>query len=142
MSLTSAIAQKLIADTLKFCRDKNFNPMAVAVFDARGAMMALVAEDGCPLLRWKIATGKAYGAVALGMGTRRQHNLAIERPHFIGAAIELAENGMVPVPGGVLIRDANKQVIGAVGVSGDTSDNDEAAASAAIAAAGFVADGG
>eukprot|EP01037_Dinobryon_pediforme_P002420 gene2420-2455_t len=142
MSLTSAIAQKLIADTLKFCREKNFNPMAVAVFDARGAMMALVTEDGCPLLRWKIATGKAYGAVALGIGTRRQHAMAIERPHFMGAAMELAENGMVPVPGGVLIRDANKQVIGAIGVSGDTSDNDEAAASAAIVAAGFMADGG
>ena len=142
MSLNAATAQKIVADTLKFCREKNFNPMAVAVFDARGAMMALVAEDGCPLLRWKIATGKAYGCVALGMGGRRLHQLAVERPHFIGSAVELAENGMIPVPGGVLIRDADKKILGAVGVSGDTSDNDEAAASAAITAAGFVADGG
>lgn len=142
MSLTSASAQKIIADILKYSREKGFNPMAVAVFDGRGAMLGLQAEDGCPLMRWKIATGKAYGAVAMGMGTRRLHNLAVERPHFIGAAGELAANGMVPVPGGVLIRDPEKRILGAVGVSGDTSDNDEAAASAAIVAAGFIADGG
>lgn len=142
MSLSSAEAQKIIADILKYCREKKFNPMAVAVFDARGAMLGLQAEDGCPLVRWKIATGKASGAVTMGIGTRRLHNLAVERPHFIGAVGHLAENGLVPVPGGVLIRAADKRILGAVGVSGDTSDNDEAAASAAITAAGFVADGG
>ena len=141
-SLNSATAQKIIADVLKICREKKFNPMAVAVFDARGSMLGLQAEDNCPLMRWKIAIGKASGAVSMGMGTRRLHNLAVERPHFIAAAADLSANGMVPVPGGVLIRDADKRILGAVGVSGDTSDNDEAAASTAIIAAGFVADGG
>ncbi len=141
-TLNSATAQKIIGDILKICRQKGFNPMAVAVFDARGAMLGLQAEDGCPLIRWKIAIGKASGAVAMGMGTRRLHHLAVERPHFIAAAGELVNYGMVPVPGGVLIRDADKKILGSVGVSGDTSDNDEAAASSAIVAAGFVADGG
>ena len=116
--------------------------MSVAVFDARGALLGLQSEDGCPIVRWKVAVGKASGAVSLGMGTRRMHALAAERPHFINAVMDVVPNGLVPVPGGVLIRDAAKNILGAIGVSGDTSDNDEAAASAAITAAGFVADGG
>jgi uncharacterized protein GlcG (DUF336 family) len=89
-----------------------------------------------------VAYGKAYGAVAFGMPSRRLNTMAAERPHFVNALNGLADGNIVPVPGGVMIRDANKKIVGAIGVSGDTSDNDEAAAVAAINIAGFVADPG
>jgi len=103
---------------------------------------AAASEDNTTFMRWRVAYGKAYGAVAFGMPTRRMNNMVSERPHFVNALNGLADGNVVPVPGGVLIRDANKKIVGSIGVSGDTSDNDEAAAVAAITAAGFVADPG
>jgi uncharacterized protein GlcG (DUF336 family) len=140
--LTLAQAQKLLADTLAHCRANSFNPMAVVVLDADGAIRAAASEDNTTFMRWRVAYGKAYGAVAFGMPSRRTNNMAAERPHFVAALNGLADGNVVPVPGGVIIRDANKRILGAVGVSGDTSDNDEAAAIAAIEAAGLVADPG
>lgn len=140
--LTLAVAQQLVDAVLDHCHTHHFNPMGVVVLDARGALKAAAIEDGSSLIRWKIAFGKAYGAVAWGAGTRKIGAIAIDRPHFLAAVAHLVDGGILPVPGGVLIRDAGKQIIGAVGVSGDTSDHDEAAAIAAIQAAGFVADGG
>ncbi len=138
--LSYAVAQKLLADTLAHCRAHNFNPMGVVVLDADGSLRAAGTEDGTTFLRWRVAYGKAYGAVAFGMPSRRLNTMAAERPHFVNALNGLADGNIVPVPGGVMIRDANKKIIGAIGVSGDTSDNDEAAAVAAIQIAGFVAD--
>lgn len=140
--LTLVQAQKILNDALAHCRAHKFNPMAVVVVDARGSVRAAASEDNNSLIRWKIALGKASGAIALGSGSRKIGNMAVERPHFVAAASQLAHDGLIPVAGGVLIRDHNKKIIGAVGVSGDTSDNDEAAAVAAIEAAGFVADAG
>ena len=140
--LTLEAAQKMLADTLSFCRAKNFGPMSVVVIDAAGAIRAAASEDGTPLLRWRVAYGKAYGAVAFGAGSRRIHGMAADRPHFVSALVGLTQSQMTPVPGGVLIRDAQNRIVGAIGVSGDTSDNDEAAAVEAIGKAGFVADGG
>ena len=141
-TLTLAQAQKMLADTLAHCRANNFNPMAVVVLDADGAIRAAASEDNTTFMRWRVAHGKAYGAVALGMPSRRLNTMAGERPQFVNALVGLTDVHLVPVPGGVAIRDANKKIIGAVGVSGDTSDNDEAAAVAAITAAGLVADPG
>ena len=138
--LSYAVAQQLLADTLAHCRAHNFNPMGVVVLDADGSLRAAGTEDGTTFLRWRVAYGKAYGAVAFGMPSRRLNTMAAERPHFVNALNGLADGNIVPVPGGVMIRDANKKIIGAIGVSGDTSDNDEAAAVAAIQIAGFVAD--
>jgi uncharacterized protein GlcG (DUF336 family) len=140
--LTLAVAQKLLADTLAHCRANNFNPMSVVVLDADGAIRAAASEDHTTFMRWRVAFGKAYGAVAFGMPSRRTNNMAAERPHFVNALNGVADGNLVPVPGGVLIRDADKKILGAIGVSGDTSDNDEAAAVAAINAAGLVADPG
>ena len=140
--LTLAVAQKLLADTLAHCRANKFNPMAVVVLDADGGIRAAASEDNTTFMRWRVAYGKAYGAVAFGMPSRRINNMAAERPHFVNALNGLADGNLVPVPGGVIIRNADKKIIGAIGVSGDTSDNDEAAALAAIAAAGLVADAG
>ena len=140
--LTLAAAQKILADALAHCRANKFNPMAVVVLDAAGGVKAAASEDNTTFMRWRVAHGKAYGAVALGMPSRRLNTMAAERPHFVNALVGLTDGNIVPVPGGVAIRDENKRIIGAVGVSGDTSDNDEAAAVVAIKAAGFDADAG
>ncbi|MNF71831.1 hypothetical protein D3C84_537900 [compost metagenome] len=94
------------------------------------------------MLRPQIAIGKAWGAVALGKGSRLIAADAQQRPAFIGAVNNLADGNLVPAPGGVLIRDAQGQVIGAVGISGDTSDIDEQCAVSAVEAAGLKADAG
>jgi uncharacterized protein GlcG (DUF336 family) len=116
--------------------------MSVVVLDADGAIRAAASEDNTTFMRWRVAYGKAFGAVAFGMPSRRTNNMAAERPHFVAALNGLADGNVVPVPGGVIIRDNDKKILGAIGVSGDTSDNDEAAAIVAINAAGFVADPG
>ncbi|MER2605132.1 MAG: heme-binding protein [Siculibacillus sp.] len=141
--LTLAQAQAIAARSLEVARERGFKPMAVVVVDARASLKAAVAEDGCPIARWKVALGKASGAVELGMSTRRLGSLAVDRPHFFaGVTTVIGANGAVPVPGGVLIRDADGRLVGACGMSGDTSDNDEAALVVAIEAAGLVADCG
>ena len=110
--------------------------------DGRGTVKAAASEDGTSLRRFEIALGKARGAVALGLGSRAIGAMAIDRPHFFAGAVHAVGGEMVPVAGGVLIRATGGMLLGAAGVSGDTSDNDEAAASAGIAAAGLLADGG
>ncbi len=137
--LTLAKAQTIIAAALAHARAKNFAPMGVAVLDARGVLKAYAAEDGTALRRADIAIGKAYGALSMGVGSRTLGVRAQERPHFIAAVTHVVGGSMVPVPGGVLIKGTGG-FIGAVGVTGDTSDNDEAAALAGIAAAGLTAD--
>ena len=116
-------------------------PLAIAVFDARGALKAFGAQDGTSLKRAQIAMGKAEGALALGLGSRTISTMAIERPHFVAAATHATGGSLVPVPGGVLIR-SGKVLMGAVGISGDTSDNDEICAVTGIEAAGLQADPG
>ena len=138
--LTLAAAHTIITAALAHARAHKFAPMGVVVLDARGVMKAYAAEDGTALRRADIATGKAYGALAMGVGSRTLGKRAEERPHFIGAVNNAIGGSMIPVPGGVLIRGDDRSIIGAVGVTGDTSDNDEAAALAGLAAAGLTAD--
>lgn len=134
-------AQTIIASALESARAANMKPLSIAVLDARGAVRAVATEDHASLKRYEIAHAKAHGALAMGMGSRALMTRAEAQGYFIAAASHVA-GPLVPVPGGVLIRDAGNVIIGAVGVSGDTSDNDEIAAKAGIARAGFVADGG
>ncbi len=135
-------AQAIVATTLKTGREKKFKPLAVAVYDARGALKALAAEDGASNKRAEIAMGKAHGALALGVGSRAIHKMALDRPYFVAAATHAVGGALIPAAGGVLIKDGQGTILGAVGVSGDTSDNDEIAAAAGIEAAGFVFDAG
>ena len=121
---------------------RNLKPLAVLVLDARGALKAAAAQDGASLSRDKVAFGKAYGALSLGLGSRALHKRAEEQPYFIAAVNGLLSGALVPVAGGVLIKDASGAVLGAVGISGDTSDNDEACAAVGIASVGLTADGG
>jgi uncharacterized protein GlcG (DUF336 family) len=135
-------AQKIIKVALETARSHSMKPLAVAVVDARGALVAFNAEDGSSLKREKIARGKADGSIALGVSSRSIAKMAADRPHFVAAVSHAIGGSMIPVPGGVLIRDAKGEVVGAVGVSGDTSDNDEIAAVKGIEAAGLKADTG
>ena len=140
--LGQTVAQQIVAAALADAREQKLLPLAVAVLDARGALKAFLAEDGTSLKRGEIAIGKAHGALALGMGSRALMKRAVDQPSFIAAMSHIVGGSLVPVPGGVLIRGADGAIIGAVGISGDTSDNDEAAALAGIAAAGLKADPG
>lgn len=139
--LTLANAQTIVTEALALARRSDFKPLSVVVLDARGTVVAAASEDGTSLRRFDVAWGKANGSLAFNLGSRQLGKMAVERPHFY-AGVAHVIGGLVPVPGGVLIKDAGGGVIGAVGVSGDTSDNDEAAAAAGIAAAGLSADGG
>lgn len=139
MSITLQQAQSIITAALAHAREKKLAPMGVVVLDARGVLKAYAAEDGTALRRADIAIGKAYGALSMGVGSRTLGKRAEERPHFIAAVTHVVGGSMVPVAGGVLIK-GDGGFIGAVGVTGDTSDNDEACALAGIAAAGLTAD--
>ncbi len=141
MGLSLEIAQKIIAGALVYAKDQGLKPLAVAVLDPRGALKAFGAQEATSLKRGEIALGKANGALAMGMGTRALMKRAEQQPYFISAVNAAVGGALVPVPGGVLIRQAGA-VIGVVGISGDTSDNDEAAAVAGITGAGLDADGG
>ncbi len=139
MSITLDQAQTIITAALAKAREMKLAPMGVVVLDARGVLKAFAAEDGTALKRAEIAIGKAHGALSLGVGSRTLGKRAEERPHFIAAVTHVVGGSMVPVAGGVLIK-GECGFLGAVGVTGDTSDNDEACALAGIAAAGLTAD--
>ncbi|MBK9082603.1 MAG: heme-binding protein [Rhizobiales bacterium] len=139
--LDLAKARAILDAALAEGRARGLKPLSVVVLDGRGALAAAASEDGVSLMRWKIAMGKAQAALGLGLGSRAVGVMAVDRPHFTGAVAAMAPDGFVPVAGGVLIRAAGR-IVGAVGVSGDASDNDEAAAVAGIAAAGLAADAG
>jgi uncharacterized protein GlcG (DUF336 family) len=123
-------------------REMGLRPLGIAVLDAGGHLIAFQKQDGASMLRFEIASGKAYAALAMGLGSRAVGKLAAERPHFFTGVSGVSGGRMVPVPGGVLVKTKAGEIIGAVGVTGDSSDNDETAGIAAIEAAGFGADGG
>ena len=139
--LTLDIARKILDVALAKGVEKKLKPLAVTVLDARGCVKTFAAQDGTSLMRGEIAHGKAYGALAMGMGSRALFQRAQEQAYFIDSVNTLAQGRMVPVPGGVLIQDGGV-LLGAVGISGDTSDNDEACAIAGIEAAGLKANPG
>ena len=139
MNLTLASAQSIIADALAAGAQHRFKPLTVVVLDAGGHLLAAARQDGASNNRFEIAQGKAYGALALGMGSRAIMERAEQQAYFIAAATAALGGRLIPVPGGVLVRNQDGTVIGAVGISGDSSDNDETAASTAIEAAGLTA---
>lgn len=141
MDLNLNDAQKMAGNCLKIAAEMGLKPITVAVLDAAGHLKVLLRQDATSTLRPDIAQGKARGAIALGMGSRAIFERAKEQPYFIQAMNALADGALVPVPGGVLIRK-DGQIVGAVGITGDSSDNDETCAKRAIEAAGFTADGG
>lgn len=114
-------------------------PLSVAVLDPGGHLIAFERGDGASLMRAQIATGKAAGALALGLSSRKIADMAAERPSFVASLGPIAPTGIVPAAGGVIVVDVDGNPLGAVGVTGDTSDNDEICALAGIEAAGLKA---
>lgn len=142
MELSLAHAKRIIEAAFEEQKKHDFKPMSVTVLGAGGAIKASESQDGTSQLRPKISHGKAYGAFSLGLGSRALFERAKAEPFFIQAMNALCDGALVPVPGGVLVRTKEGVLIGAVGITGDTSDNDEQCAVAGIEAAGFVADTG
>lgn len=133
-------AQAIVEATLVEGRALGLKPISVAVLDAGGHLIAFAREDKSSNLRPQIAMAKASGALALGVSSRAIGEMASERPTFVNAIAGLNPGGIVPAAGGVLVRNDACEVIAAVGVTGDTSDNDEKAAFAGISAAGLLSD--
>jgi uncharacterized protein GlcG (DUF336 family) len=132
-------ARIIIGSALDAGHRLELNPLSVVVLDAGGHVKAFEREDGASNLRFEIAHGKAHGALGMGVGSRAIMARAEAQPYFIAAVTAAFGGALIPVPGGVLIIDSDQAIIGAVGATGDTSDNDEAVAVAGIEAAGFQA---
>lgn len=135
-------ARTIIAGALSKATDAGLLPLSVVILDAGGHTTAFERQDGASAMRFKIAHGKAYGAIAMGLGSRALFERAQKQAYFIDAMNALADGALVPVPGGVLVRNTSGELVGAVGVTGDNSDNDEMCAITGIEAAGLVADTG
>jgi uncharacterized protein GlcG (DUF336 family) len=138
--ITLRKARTIIRGILAKGRELEMKPLSVVVLDSGGNVKAFEREDGASPGRFAIAHGKAYGSVMLGIAGRAQLARAESQPFFMGAINGLFGGQVVPVPGGVLVRDAKGNVLGSVGVTGDSSDNDATAATAGIEAAGLVAE--
>ena len=132
-------ARTIIAGARAHAAEAGFKPLTVVVLDPGGHVVAVEREDGSSIGRFDIGFGKAHGALALGMGSRSIMARAEQQAFFVAAVTHAIGGSLVPVPGGVLVRDGDGALLGAVGVTGDTSDHDEAAAVAGIEAAGLTA---
>jgi uncharacterized protein GlcG (DUF336 family) len=142
MSVTLTQASTIVDVALKKARETNLAPLTVAVLDAGGHLVAFKREDKSGLLRYDIAFGKAWGALGMGFGSRTLASRAAKTPQFFTMLAAASGGRMVSNPGGVLIKDGSGAIIGACGISGDTSDKDEMCAIAGIEAAGLKADPG
>lgn len=138
MMITLKKAQTIVKATLARGREMELKPLTVVVLDAGGHVVAAAREDGASPGRFELAQGKAYGSVMLGIAGTAQRDRAEGQAYFVQAMNGLFGGKFVPVPGGVLVRGKKGEVVGAVGVTGDTSENDAAAALAGIEAAGFT----
>jgi uncharacterized protein GlcG (DUF336 family) len=140
--LTLDLASTIVDAALRAAREQRLKPLAVVALDGGGHAVVLKRVDGAAILRVDIARGKAWGALGMGLGSRELARKAEQNPRFFAALAAASGGRLVPNPGGVLIRDANGEILGAVGASGDQADHDEACAIAGIEAVGLVADGG
>ena len=137
-SLPLDTANAIVAEALRLGRKARLLPLTVVVLDAGGKLVAMQSEDGSGLVRFDIAFGKAWGALGMGISSRLIRDRLSNRPAFQNAIAAASGGRFVPVPGGVLVEDGESTTIGAVGISGDTSDKDEYCAIEAVRAAGLV----
>jgi uncharacterized protein GlcG (DUF336 family) len=138
MPLTLAQANRIIESALQRCAESGFKPMAVVVIDDAGHIKSAQRQDGASMLRIDIAAGKAWAAVGMGVASRVLTQRAKDLPAFFNAIAATAQGKFIPQTGAVLIKDAEGQVLGAVGASGGTGDEDELICAAGVEAAGFV----
>lgn len=139
-ALTLERANRIIEKALEKARQMKIPPLSVVVLDDSGHLKAMAREDGASMFRADVATGKAWGAVAMGVSSRALAVRAKDNPNFFITLAATAHGKFLPQPGGVLIRDEKGAIIGAAGASGGTGDEDEACCSAGIEAAGLTAD--
>lgn len=137
--ITLDAARAVIQGALAKGRELNLKPLAVAVVDTGGHIKAFEREDGATFLRFEVAVGKAYGAAGLGVNSQVLDTMTRERMHFGFGLVGISGGQVMPIQGAVVIKDADGTLLGAVGITGDTSANDEAAAVAGVEAAGLVA---
>ena len=138
MSIGLETAKSITAGARAAAKEYGLKPLTVVVLDAGGHIVSVEREDGSSNNRFEIAFGKAYGALALGMGSRSLMARAEQQPYFITSAAAAIGGRLIPVPGGVLVKDEAGIVVGCVGVSGDSSDNDELAAISGIKSASLL----
>jgi uncharacterized protein GlcG (DUF336 family) len=138
LSLTAA--SEIVDVALKHGREVDLLPLTVVVLDAGGKMVACKSGDGSGILRFDIAFGKAWGALGMGISSRLIRDRLSKRPAFQNALAAASDGRFVPVPGGVLIEDSEGFTVGAVRISGDTSEKDEYCAITAIHAAGLASE--
>ncbi len=141
-SISLAQATTIIDSALAEARRNNFRPIIVLVLDDGGHVIALKREDGTGYLATEIAWAKAWGAVGMGSASRILGERMEARPAVVAAIAAASQGRFMAIPGGVLIRDASGRIVGAVGASGETSDNDEKCAIAGVKATGLIADNG
>jgi uncharacterized protein GlcG (DUF336 family) len=133
-----ATAATIIDTALRVARSRNLRPMTIAVLDSGGDLVAFKREDGTGIRRYDVVIGKAFGALVMNRSSRDIGKIAERAPLFIQSLGVAVEGRLIPTPGGVLIKDQEGRILGAVGSSGDDADADEACAIAAIREAGFV----
>lgn len=137
--LSLSRANRIISQALAEGSRRNFRPLSAAVFDAGGNIKAYQAQDGIAPGRFEVACGKARGCLFIGSGSRALDKQVSDRPHFLASLTSVIPGGVVPVGGGVLIVNTRGETLGAIGVTGDTSDNDEICAIFGVEQAGFTA---
>ncbi len=141
-SLDLATASAIVDAALAEGGKRGFMPLTVVVLDDSGSLKAMKRDDGASLMRPEIALGKAWGCLGFGVGGRVITGRSETTPGFVNALVGMSGGRVVPSPGGVLVRDSDGRILGAVGVTGDTGDNDEVCAVAGVEAVGLVADPG
>ena len=140
--LTTDVAGSIVETALSAGAERGFQPLCVVVLDTGAHILALKRDHRASIYRPEIATAKAAGCLGMGFGGREIARRASNTPAFIAALNEIFPKGILPNPGGVLIRNQAGDLLGAVGISGDTADNDEICAVAGIESSGLVADTG
>lgn len=138
MSLTLQQASAIITAALARSKEAGYAPMGIAVLDASGHLKAFVSEDGASMFRFEIARAKAWGAVGMGVSSRTLAERANGNPNFFVSLAATAQGKFLPQTGAVLVKDADGKLLGAVGASGATGDEDEAICIAGVEAAGLV----
>ena len=138
VSMPLATAEQIVDAALKAGAEAKLLPLTIAVLDTGGNIVLLKRQDGSGNLRADVAIGKAWGALGMGISSRTIRDRLRERPAFQGALAAASDGRFIPVPGGVLALNADNEVIGAVGISGDASDKDEDAAIMGVHAAGLA----
>jgi uncharacterized protein GlcG (DUF336 family) len=133
-------ADAIIAGVLAKAAEEGLKPMAVVVLDDGGHTVAYKRQDGSPMMRYETVVGKAYGSLGMGMNSRKLEALHERLPHFGESLMAMSQGKFVPVAGGMLIKNADGELLGAAGVSGDAADNDELTCIAGVEAAGLVAE--